>query len=186
MPTITQKELAGHLGITTRQVRTLTGDGVLVPVEGDPRKGYPWPAANRAYISFKQQEAVARAARDTADADTFELEKRKLAAQVKREEIKAEAEAGNSVPLAIHEREIDGVFTSLRTALDRLPGQGAMRILHLESRAEAQDKLRELVEELKEGLRGAFEAAVDEAEAEGAGGAVLRLLPTGEPDEGEA
>lgn len=162
MQTVSQKELAGHLGITTRQVRNLTEQGVLRAVAGDPRKGYAWPHSNRDYITFKAEEAVRKASSRTDEADVAELEKRKLAAETGITEMKFDREAGKLVPVEVFRTELEAILSRVRGRLAVLPGEYGAQVLEADSLPRAVALLRRMVESITAELRGAGRPADEE------------------------
>jgi hypothetical protein len=153
VPTISQKELAAHLALSTRQIRNLEDSGVLraeIGVGG--KKGYPWPESNQRYLDYKIQ--LAKGDGDT-DKDV------RAAADARRALVDAElaeielAEKRQSV-VSIHdvERMVAEPLELVYAALRNLPARWGAMLVGCTSTQEAISRLKPAVAEAIDELRG--------------------------------
>lgn len=152
MPIISQKELAAHLALSTRQIRNLEDSGVLRAELGPGgKKGYPWPESNQRYWENKIQ-----AARGDGDTD----KEKTVAAQLRQELVAAElaeielAEKRGSV-ISIHdvERMVSEPLELVYTALRNLPARWGAMLVGCTTTQEAIARLKPAVAEAIDELR---------------------------------
>lgn len=137
-----QKEIAGRLGLSTRQVANLAKEG-LPKRSREGQVKYEWPAGSVWYLERKIAEAVekitppepddARARLDTVRARLAELE------LAEREE--------KLVTVAYMEQQVSAIAQQLRASLLAIPAKYAPLLVGRQSIPEAQVKLEMLVSE---------------------------------------
>ncbi len=102
-------------------------------------------------VWVKNNERVEGAKQWKGGKETFkksEWELRKLAAVTLQEELKTETQRGAVVAISVLEDEMNGILEGMRQQLKSIPGAWAGGVLGLETKAEAQDKLSVLVDDL--------------------------------------
>ena len=151
---ISQTELAGILGMSTRQVRNLEAAGM--PKEP---KGYPVPAAVRWYVTQKVSEAESRA---PADLDEARLRLETAKAQLK--EFEVAQRRGELMTVAEFDRHLGDAFARVSAQLATLPTRAAPLVAGLRA-DEALAVLDKVVREIREELRRADDVPGDTEEA---------------------
>jgi hypothetical protein len=153
---VTQLELAHALGLSDRQIRNLEDSSFE---DGLPRReanGYPLGSCVQWYVRWKVQEAVARASASRKD-DLSALQLREQVAKVERSELALRRERGDLVEISAYRDAAYEMAMSLRTPIDTMDGEHALRILHISDAATARVRLGEV----KSALLRALQAAVE-------------------------
>lgn len=122
---LTQIDCAERLGISTRQLRALSGSDGPVPRNEDG--SYPWPECQKAYVAFKQQEKLKR----TGHKETSEYEQaraRKVAAQARLAELEVLQREGELIALSDVEQMVRGPLEQVDAALRNVPARYASEL----------------------------------------------------------
>lgn len=114
---LSQKDAAEQLGISTRQLRNLDESGVPRTADGD----YPWPEVRDWYVEFKQREAVERTMGGNGNGNStaaayYAARARKEAALADLREMEVQERRG-------HLLHIDDLVELFSAPLDRLRAQ---------------------------------------------------------------
>lgn len=139
---LSQKELAGRLGLSTRQINNLATEGL--PKRS--RKGkveYEWPAASVWYLERKIAEAVAKVTPEDAEDSRARLE----TARARLVELELAEREKLMVSAAYMEQQVSAIADRLRAALLAIPAKYAPMMVGRQSIPEAQMKLEVLVSE---------------------------------------
>ena len=163
MPTITQKELAGHLALSTRQIRNLEDAGVLrAELDSFGKKSYPWPESNQRYWQHKISEAKGDKGGDKAAKHAAELRQALVDAEMAEIEL---AEKRKSV-VSIHdvERMVSEPLELVYSALKNLPARWGSMMVGCTNAKEAIARLKPAVAEAIDELRAIGERISAEAE----------------------
>lgn len=159
----TQKELADALGLTTRQVRNLTDEGVLPRTVRNGKPEYDLGACIQAYITHKAklEQAKGGGAKEAAAA----LGARKLQIEVERAELELGKEREQLVTIDFMERQISGLLQQLRSKCLNFPGKYARELAEATTPADVVEILEKAIAELLTALSETGEdPALDEAE----------------------
>jgi transcriptional regulator len=147
MPGVSQKELADHLGLTTRQVRNLTDEGVLTREVRSGKPSYPVAENLQRYVDWKVRQA-----RPT----TFdEARLRKMLAEAEEAELKLAHARGRMLLVDDAAAELERILSALRAGLVSLPAAWADRLGSCTSTPERQIMLQTAVGELMPLLKAA-------------------------------
>jgi len=144
---LTQKELAELLGLTSRQIRNLTEEGILKTEPLGAREFYPWPASNHRYIAYKVERS-----RPAASSKEEHLRARKLAAETEIAELKAAEARRELIPFDLHVARVAQLLDRLRGRLLAVPGYWAPEVVGLKDVKQAVGRLRPLMAELLDSL----------------------------------
>ena len=135
---VTKRELAGILGLSTRQIENLEAEGL--PRRADKnRKFYPIPDAVRWYVDRERRRAE--------PTDFEEARARKMAAEARLAELMLAREEGKLLAIDDVEREWRQVLERLRAKLLSVPSRYAPALVGRRSIPEAIQVLQQLVEE---------------------------------------
>lgn len=157
---ISQKELAERLGITTRHVRNLVFEGMPKDGEG-PKATHPWPECRDWYNGYLRAQERKREPED----DLKELRKRKFVAEVRMAEIEVAESDGRLIPFEIHELRIGAICDRLRGVLMTVPSKFLSRIQVTRTDLEAQAVGEQIRDELLRALQGTA-ADIDDEDPE--------------------
>lgn len=119
----TQAEIAGILGLQTRQIRNLEAQGLPHRAEGR-RKFYPLPEA----VRWVRDRDVATVLADVAPTGFDEARAREMAARAEKAELEVRKMRGELVDVAEWEREFSGPLAEIRAQLLALPGRIAAEL----------------------------------------------------------
>lgn len=133
-----QTEIAEILGLTTRQIRNLEGEGMPHRAEGN-RKLYPLPGA----VQWYYQREIARA----MPTDFEEAKARKMAAEAALAELELAQAEGRIVTVDDMEKMLSSPLYRLRAKMLSLPSKWAPSLVGCRTVAEAQTRLEAAVEE---------------------------------------
>lgn len=146
-PTLSQKELAKVLGLTTRQVRNLEAEGM--PARSDGRsKFYPVPDAVEWYYERK-----------FASEDQDENVRRARVAKLKAETLKVEADNAERLGQLIHVSDVEAMVAAplkqVAAALKNAPARHASKLAKLAGVkvAPAKQLLDDVMQEAIEDMR---------------------------------
>lgn len=151
---MSQKVLAAALGLTPRQIHNLVALGLPREVNGG-RAEYPWPAALRWYVTYREEAAAKRAAPDNAD----DAKVRKLIAEARLAEITVAEKESTLVPAATLDAVVGELAERLRAVLINIPSQYG---LDLERAGVPPAAAQEVLEDIAESLTRALRATPDE------------------------
>lgn len=140
--TVSKKECAARLNLTTRQITNLVDAGMPRNVEGN-RVSFPWPDALHWYIQYRIDAEVAR----NGPADFEAARARKMAAEAELAELELAQRRGLLLTTDDFRRELEAPLVRVRAALQNVPGKYAPRCVGLETPAIAQGVLDEVVRE---------------------------------------
>ncbi|MFL5481150.1 MAG: hypothetical protein ACJ8AK_03090 [Gemmatimonadaceae bacterium] len=154
---ISQKELAERLGITTRHVRNLVFEGL--PKDGEGAKAtHPWPESRVWYDGYIRAQERKKQPED----DLKDLRKRKFVAEVRKAEIEVEEADGRLIPFDVHEKRVGGICDRLRAVLMTVPSKFLSRIQVTRTDLEAQAVGEQIRDELLRALQGTAQEIEDE------------------------
>jgi phage terminase Nu1 subunit (DNA packaging protein) len=156
---LTQRELALRLAISTAWVRELTARGVLVRDKG----GYPWPRNHELYGEY--QSSLPSGNGDGGADPKYEVARaRKTEAEAQLRELDLAVRRGELVPMEdvlTRVREpLESVDLQLRTAPRRHAEAWARRLGI--TQAEAIALIHDLTEDVRADLRGVFSEPTEE------------------------
>lgn len=164
----TQKVIGAALGLTTRQVRNLTDEGVLPRTVEGGKPVYDLGECVQAYIKYKAQLEQAKGS-DSKDL-IRKLNERKLIVEVERAELELAKEREQLVTLDFMERQITGLLQSLRAKCLNFPGKYARELADATDPADVVEVLESGIAELLTALSETGEdPELDDAEEEPAG-----------------
>lgn len=160
---VSQVELSGIIGITTRQIHNLEREGL--PHRAERRnKYYPLPGAVEWYMRRKQDEARA----ETESTDFEEARARREAARARLAELEVARVEGKLIPRDVVENVYgDRLLDVVRSSLLNMPGRWGAQVVGIESPREGQALLKRVSSEILEELSG---AAADDLESDGDAG----------------
>ncbi|MDQ6771150.1 MAG: hypothetical protein M3Z54_14330 [Gemmatimonadota bacterium] len=154
---ISQKELAERLGITTRHVRNLVFEGMPKDGEG-PKATHPWPEARDWYNGYLRAQERKKKPED----DLKELRKRKFIAEVRKAEIEVAESDGQLIGYDVHELRVGQICDRLRNVLMTVPSKFLSRIQVTRTDLEAQAVGEQIRDELLRALQGTAQDIEDE------------------------
>ena len=141
---VSLSEMAVVLGLTTRRIRQLVEEGVIVTT-GENQ--YPLAEAVQAYVKFLSKNIPSE--------DDVKVEKAKRAAEVKLKMAKADRAKMETDELRgnMHRSEdvraiTEDILYAIRNGLNALPGRMAMDVANCESAAEAYEVMKREVHAL--------------------------------------
>ncbi len=153
MPLISQKELAGHLGLSTRQVRNLEADGVLLPqLDASGKKAYPWPESNQRYWSHKIEAERGRTT--SVEARQEEADARKAEADAEAAEIRTALLRKSVISIDDVERLVAEPLEAVMGAIKNVPSRWGPMLVGCTTTQEAIARLKPAVNEMIEALMG--------------------------------
>ncbi len=136
--TVSLSELAVVLGITSKQVRNLTEDGIIVT---DGKNSYPLARNVQAYMDFRSSRIP--------NEDEMKFEKAKRTAELKLKAAKADRAKLEADELkgTMHRAEdvraiTEDMLYSVRNALSALPGRLAVDVTKCETPAQAYEVIK--------------------------------------------
>lgn len=151
---VTKKDLARLFGMSTQRVEQLIRDGIVEGDGGNPAK-YPLVETVRGYVNYLKDKATGRE-RKHANAD---LEKDKLAAEVRMKEAKAEMAEQELKELKgeLHRAEdVEAITTDhvlyFRSMLMALPGKLAVDLAGTHTAAEQAARVKQEINFVLENL----------------------------------
>lgn len=132
---LSQRELAERLGVTTQTIVNWGGKGL--PRSGDGR--YPWAECFAWFLDMRIRTAVERAKPAGGDGeDAYQAARtRRAEAAAKLAELEVAKALGEVIPTEMHERRLALVCERLRAKLLNLAPSIAPRLVALETPAEA-------------------------------------------------
>lgn len=146
----TKKDLAQLFGLTVKRIEQLVQDGIITGDGGNPAK-YPLVDTVRGYTKYLSGKAYGRDKKN-ANAD---LEKEKLAAEVRMKEAKAEMAELELKELdgELHRAsDVEEILTDhvimLRSALRALPGRLAVDLAGTHTAPEQADRVKKEIDHL--------------------------------------
>jgi phage terminase Nu1 subunit (DNA packaging protein) len=157
---ISQKELAERLGITTRHVRNLVFEGMPKDGEG-PKATHPWPETRDWYNAYLRAQERKKEPED----DLKELRKRKFIAEVRMAEIEIDEAEGRLIPFDVHELRIGAICDRLRGVLMTVPSKFLSRIQVTRTDLEAQAVGEQIRDETLRALQGTSDDVDEEMPA---------------------
>lgn len=158
---VTQTELGGMIGLSTRQIRNLEAEGLPLSMTEEGKR-YPIPQAIRWYVQFRER----RAAEAAEESSYQQALTRKVIADARTAELKLAQFEGTLIPLAVHQEILGRVLDRVRARIRNLPGAWAERLVGVEDPREMVGRLREVVQELSQELSGSAVALVVNARQE--------------------
>lgn len=142
-------------------MRNLDELGIPRETDDDGRAIYPWPAALRWYVTYREELAARRAAPATID----EARERKLVAEARLAEIEVAKREGVLIPLETHEAVVAALAERLRAVLINAPSQYGLDLERAGvSPADAQTILENIADSLTRALRSTVDDLEDEAD----------------------
>lgn len=162
MPLISQKDLAAHLGLSTRQIRNLEDDGVLrAELDDKGRKAYPWPESNQRYWHNKIAEAKGDAGGDKEKRAAAEL--RQALVEAELAEIELAEKRKSVVSINDVERMVAEPLELVYASLKNLPARWGAMLVGCTSTPEVIARLKPAVAEVIDELRAIGERVSAEA-----------------------
>lgn len=160
-PGISQKELADHLGLTTRQIKNLTDEGMPRTVRNGKAE-YPWPGSLHWYIENKITKAVEKAG-DVKGGVWM----RKAELEIKLTELEVAKAQAQVITIDYAAAQWEQMLFLLRARAVAAPTRWMDEFVSLPDAKSARKKLDELVAELLTTLADAGDdASLDEIEEE--------------------
>ena len=146
---VNQTELAGILGLSTRQIRNLEVQGLPHRSEAN-RKLYPIPGAVQWYAEHRRDLALAEA----QSGDFKEAQRRREIARARQEEIALARQEERLVLREHHDEQCGRAFDLVRTALLNMPGRWGAQ-MGFDSPREGEAALKRISVEILEELSDA-------------------------------
>ncbi len=138
---VSKTELAGILGLTTRQITNLVDEGMPREVNGN-RVIFDLPTAVQWYVRFKEGKS------QLGDQEKKNLTTRRLELEVKLAEHELAKADGSIVTLDYMEQQLGAVLQRIRAKVLNLPGKYAPALVGLRSIAESQTRLESISTEI--------------------------------------
>lgn len=144
---VTQKQLAGILGLTTRQVRNLEAAGIPHRAEGNT-KLYPLPGA----VQWYRDRAVETALAEAQSTDYDEAKAREMKARADKAELEVARLRGELIHVDDLEALLSAPLSQMRARLLALPGRiaGALPMQPADALELIEPIVYEFMEELAE------------------------------------